>query len=70
MIINVKVRPNSGKQEIREISDKEYVVNLKKPASDGKANTELLKLLTRYFKKNISIKSGLSSRKKIIEVIE
>ncbi|GBE19421.1 MAG TPA: YggU family protein [Candidatus Pacearchaeota archaeon] len=69
MIINVKVRPNSGRQEIKEISNKEFVVNLKKSASEGKANTELIKLLTKHFKKQIKIKSGLTSRKKVVEII-
>ncbi len=68
MIINVKVRPNSGRESIEMVSDEEYNISLKKQASDGKANEELLKLLKRYFKKNVKIKSGLASRKKIVEV--
>ncbi len=70
MIIDVKVKPNSGRQDIKKLSEKEYLVYLKKPASEGKANAELLKLLTRYFKKHIRIKSGVASKRKIIEVIE
>jgi len=70
MIINIKVKPNSGKQEIKKITDNEFVVNVKSSASEGKANMELLKLLTKFFKKKIKIKSGLNSRKKIIEIGE
>ena len=69
MIINVKVKPNSGKQEIKKISDNEYIVCLKKPAEDNKANVELCKLLQKYFKKPVKIKYGFTSKNKIIEVV-
>lgn len=70
MIIDVKVKPNSGKEEIRQISQNEYAVFLKKPAKNNKANIELLKVLQRHFKKKIKIKSGFTSKNKIIEVID
>lgn len=69
MIIKVKVKPNSGKQEVKKISENEYVVCLKKPAEDNKANVELCKLLQRYFKREVRIKSGFTSKNKIIELI-
>jgi len=31
MIINVKVKPNSKKEEVVKISEKEYIVFLKQP---------------------------------------
>lgn len=68
MIIQVKVYPGSGREEIIKISEKGYKAYLKKPAKDNKANLELLKLLKHYFKGNIKIIKGLKSRNKIIEV--
>ena len=68
MRIFVKVKPNSGKEEIEKISDEEYQIFLKKPAEKNKANVELCKLLQRYFKKSVKIKSGFTSRNKIVEV--
>ncbi len=68
MKIKIKVKPNSGKEEILKINDNEFFVYLKKPAQEGKANLELLKLLKKYFKKNVRIKSGFSSREKIVEI--
>ena len=68
MIIDVKVKPNSEKQEIKKISDKKYVVSLKKRDKDNKANIELLKLLKKYFKKEVKIVKGLKSKNKIVEV--
>ncbi len=70
MIIKVKVKPNSKEQKLIRISDTEYKIYLKAPARDNKANVELLKLLKKSLKKPVAIKSGLSSRNKIIEVLE
>ena len=71
MIIKVKVKPQSGKQEVKKIFDNEYVVNLKKPAEDNKANIELIKLLSKKLKvpsKNINIIKGVTSRNKMVEI--
>lgn len=70
MILQIKVIPSSGKQEIIRISEREYRIYLKNPARDGKANVELLKLLRKYLKKPVRIRTGLTSRNKIIEVLE
>jgi len=67
MKIKIKVRPNSGKQEIIKTGEK-YAVSLKEKAEHNKANLELLKLLKRYFKKEVRIISGLKNRNKIVEI--
>lgn len=67
----VKVKPNSKQQNIQEAADGSLIVYLKSPPVDGKANEELIKLLAEKFqvsKSQITIKSGLSSRKKLIEI--
>ncbi|MBD2626813.1 DUF167 domain-containing protein [Trichormus variabilis] len=67
----VKVKPNSKQQKITEQEDGSLIVNLKSPPVDGKANEELIKLLAEKFdvpKSYIKIKSGLSSRQKIVEI--
>jgi uncharacterized protein (TIGR00251 family) len=67
----VKVKPNSKLQKIEEDTDGSLIVYLKSPPIDGKANEELIKLLAEKFdvrKSNIRIKSGLSSRQKLIEI--
>lgn len=71
MKIRLKVYPNSPREELVEVSEEEYRVYLKKPAEKNKANLELIKLLSKYFKvnqKNIIIKSGMTSRDKLIEI--
>ncbi|MBE9053203.1 DUF167 domain-containing protein [Nostocales cyanobacterium LEGE 11386] len=67
----VKVKPNAKQQKIAEQTDGSLTVHLKSPPVDGKANEELIKLLAEKFgvpKSHIRIKSGLSSRQKLIEI--
>ncbi|MFA4952852.1 MAG: DUF167 domain-containing protein [Candidatus Pacearchaeota archaeon] len=69
MKIQIRVKANSRKQEI-EKKDNFYLVYLKSPAENNKANIELLKLLKKYFKAEVKIKSGFTSRNKIIEIVD
>jgi uncharacterized protein (TIGR00251 family) len=70
MIINVKVKPNSKKEEIIDLDNGNFEVYLKEKAEDGKANLKLIKLLSKKFDvnyKQISIKNS-TSRNKLIEI--
>ena len=69
MKIEVKVQPNSGREEIQEISDGKYKVFLKKPAEKNKANVELLKILKKHFGVEVKLINGKTSKNKLIEVI-
>ena len=67
----VKVKPNSKNQSIEEAEDGSLTVHLKSPPVDGKANEELIQILSKKFnvsKSRIFIKSGLSSRNKLVEI--
>ena len=67
----VKVKPNSKIQKVEEQADGSLRVHLKSPPIDGKANEELIKLLAEKFnvaKSDITIKSGLSSRQKLVDI--
>ena len=68
MIIKIKVKAHSGKQEVNKIKNNEYLVYLKSVPENNKANVELIKLLKGYFKKEVKIKTGLHSKIKTIEV--
>lgn len=68
--MKIKVHTNSSKEEIKKIGYESYEVWLKEKAVDNKANLKLLKLLKKYFGKNVKIKSGFTSRNKIIEVLD
>jgi hypothetical protein len=67
----VKVKPRSKVQKIVEAEDGSLTVHLKSPPVDGKANKELTQLLARKFSVSlcqITIKTGQTSRNKVIEI--
>jgi uncharacterized protein len=71
MIIHVKVKPNSSKQEIESFGDGRYLVYLKSPPENDKANVELIKLLSKELgvpPNKFKIKFGRTSDKKMIEI--
>ncbi|MBW4539026.1 MAG: DUF167 domain-containing protein [Myxacorys chilensis ATA2-1-KO14] len=70
-ILSVKVKPNSKQQNVEQQEDGGWIVHLKSPPVDGKANAELIKVLSDRFnvpKSCITIKSGASSKLKRIEI--
>ena len=71
MKIRVKVKPNSKEQKIEEYTDGGFTVRLKSPPIDGKANQELIALLAKRYKvakSQVQIKSGLSSKNKLVTI--
>ncbi|MBI2667392.1 DUF167 domain-containing protein [Candidatus Woesearchaeota archaeon] len=67
MIIKVKVKTNSKNNDIIK-EDDFYKVNIKSQPENNKANIELIKLLTRYFKKKARIINGFKSREKLLSL--
>ena len=70
MKIKLKVHPNSSRQEIKKTGVDSYEICVKEKPENNKANVELVKLLQRFFKKEVKIKSGFKSKNKIIEVFD
>ncbi len=67
MIIKVKVKPNSKKQEIKKQGNV-YKIKLKNEAENNKANKELINFLSKHFNtsvKKIKIKNPKSKKKTI-----
>jgi|TARA_B100002003_G_scaffold196722_1_gene186967 uncharacterized protein (TIGR00251 family) len=70
MKFQIKVQPNSSKQQIQtDIDGKIQKVYLKKPAKDNKANIELEKLLAKHFKAKAKIIKGHTSKNKTVEIV-
>ena len=67
MIIKVKVKANAKKSEIKK-EDDFYIVSVKSPAHDNKANIEVVRLLTKYFKKRVRMIKGLKSKEKLLSL--
>lgn len=66
MRVEIKVKPHSGKSEIVQQEGK-YIAFLKSQPEKGKANQELVKLATKFFGKPVRIKTGLTSKNKVLE---
>ena len=65
--IEVIVKAGSGKSEVVGTDEKGTLrVNLKSPPQDNKANLELIKLLSKHFGRQATIKSGHTSKRKLI----
>ncbi len=72
MKLLVKVKANSKQEKIEEAADKEYVVWVRPPAKENKANLAVIELLSSYFsvpKSRINIIKGSTSKNKLIEII-
>ncbi len=70
MIIQIKVKPNSPKEEVVNEGER-FTIFVKEKAENNKANIAVIKLLSKYFgvpSSQIDIKTGKKSRKKIIEI--
>ncbi|NMB66610.1 DUF167 domain-containing protein [Candidatus Woesearchaeota archaeon] len=71
MRINIKVKADCSFESIEEISSNNYKINLKSKPENNKANLELIKILSKYFKVDISkikIIKGKTSKNKIVDV--
>jgi len=72
MTIEVIVKTNSKESKV-VCKENAYYVYTKSPAREGKANEEVIKLLSKHFdipKSIISIKQGFKYRRKIIQIKE
>lgn len=71
MKITVSVKPNAKKDDVRMAGEGQYIAHVKAAPAQGKANDALITLLAAYFdiaRSRITIVSGQSWRKKIVEI--
>ena len=67
MRINVKAKPNSNENKVKKIDDLNFIVSVKDPPVQGRANRAIIKMLSEYFHTpNVRIVSGHISRNKIV----
>jgi hypothetical protein len=70
MRIRVRVAPNAKREEVTGEGDY-FVVRVKEPPKEGKANRAVIKALALHFKvpqSSVSISSGFKSKDKIVEI--
>lgn len=70
MIITVDVKPGQREENVEVIEENHLLVHVKAPASKGKANKALIKLLKKHFGRQVYLVSGHTSNRKIFEVEE
>lgn len=71
MKIFVKAKPNAKEEEVLKVDENHFVVAVKEPPVNGKANRAIEKVIAEYFNvppSRVSIISGRVSRQKIIEI--
>ena len=65
----VKVKPNARETRIISKSESEMTMALAAPATDGKANLELIRFFKKMFKKDVKILRGKTSRIKLLKFV-
>lgn len=71
MKICIRVKPNAKDAGVEKIAENNFLVKVKAPAKENKANTAAVEALAEYFnapKSAVSIKAGLKARQKIVEI--
>jgi uncharacterized protein len=69
--IRIRVKPNSRASGLELTSDGAWVARVRSAPVDGKANHELIEVIARHFavrKAQVTIKSGTSSRLKLVQI--
>lgn len=67
ILIQIRVKPKSNNFKIEQ-EENNLLIRCRNPAEKGKANKELLKELSKLFRHEVFIVSGLTSKEKIILV--
>jgi uncharacterized protein (TIGR00251 family) len=72
MKIDVRVKPNARKNEVRHLEGSAYLVSVTAPPAEGRANEKLIEVLAGYFgkpKRAVIILRGAASRHKLVEIL-
>jgi len=72
MKVSIKVVPNSKTEEVIKEGGS-FIVRVKEPAKEGRANRAVIKLLADHFKvaqSSIVILSGFKNRNKIVDILQ
>ena len=72
MKIFVKVKAGSKNDEVTKVDDTHYVIKVKEPPVEGKANEAVIRVLSDYFhipKSHVQILKGGQTKNKVIEIL-
>jgi uncharacterized protein (TIGR00251 family) len=71
MKIFVKAKPLAKEECVEKIDEFNFIVAVKEPSKDGKANAAIIKALAEYFAvapSRIRLVSGFSAKQKVLEI--
>jgi uncharacterized protein YggU (UPF0235/DUF167 family) len=71
MRITVCAKPNVKEERVEEISPQEFIVAVKEPPRDGRANAAIARALAEHFgipQSRVRLVSGFASRQKVFDV--
>ena len=71
LVLHCQLQPKASSDEIVGVQAEKLKIRITAPPTDGKANTHLIKFLSKEFgvtKQNVNIISGETSRYKVIEI--
>ncbi len=68
MKIFVKAKPSSREEYVEKVDDTHFLVSVKEPPVQGRANKAIIKVLEGYFGKPATLVSGFSSKQKVFEI--
>lgn len=70
-MLSVSVKPRARQEKVDKLSEAEYVVWVRAPAHEGRANEAVIALLAKHLavpKSSLRIVRGEKTRRKIIEI--
>jgi len=71
MLLNVKVQPRSSAPGVERTGERDLKVRVKAAPDKGRANAEVIELLSEYFRvprSRVTIARGATSRNKLIAI--
>jgi len=72
MRIAVRVKPGSKTESVEKADNGEYIVRVKAPPVEGRANEAVRNVLAGYFgvpRSRIVIKHGSSGKRKLVDIL-
>ncbi|MDP2741481.1 MAG: DUF167 domain-containing protein [bacterium] len=72
MKIFVKAKPNSKNENVGQVDESHFIISVKEPPIQGRANEAITKAIAEHFNVNrsqVRLASGFSSREKIFEIL-
>lgn len=73
MRIFINAKPNAREEKVEKLNDAEFIVSVKEPPVQGRANAAIVSAIARHFRirtSQIRIVSGHTARRKIVEITD